>query len=227
MHHHTLPEILTSYITSLRNHQPHGPYHLGGWSAGGVLAYAIAQRLLLEGEEISTLHFIDSPPPTKGLDRLPDRFFDHCSDVGIFGKELLDDGKGKEKTKVPDWLMPHFRATIELLHEYVAEPMNESESKKMKVTIVWAGTSPFDEGKYAPLPTATAMEQNGDGDGENEGMKFLTQKRRDFGPGDWAELFPGGELEVHVVEGEHHFSMMRGEGAGRLVGFLRRGLGVE
>lgn len=176
-----------------------------------------------EGEEVASLQFLDSPPPTRGLDRLPERFFDHCSSVGIFGNELMAEGPAASATtkpKVPDWLMPHFRATIELLHEYVAQPMSACD-KQPKVTLVWAGSSAFDDGKYAPLPTQTSD------DPDTDGMKFLTQQRDDFGAGEWADLFPDNQINVHVVENEHHFSMMRGDGAVRLVEFMRQALGTE
>ena len=221
----TLPEVLSSYIAALRRHQPHGPYHLGGWSAGGIIAYAVAQELMADGEEVASLQLIDSPPPTRGLDRLPDRFFDHCSQVGIFGTELFGEGKTAAEPKVPDWLMPHFRATIELLHDYHAPPMpvDYPNAKKPQVTLIWAGTSPFDGERYAPLPSATKSTDPTDQD--TEGMKFLTKPREDFGPGEWADLFPGNEVHVSVIDGEHHFSMMRGEGAVKLGQVLRDTLG--
>lgn len=212
-----LDEIVASYIESLRRYQPHGPYHLAGWSAGGVLAYAVAQDLMSTGEEIATLTLIDSPPPTDGLDRLPRRFFDHCSAVGIFGGEM---NSINPRSKLPEWLMPHFEATIELLHEYRAPLMPlDSPFSPRKVTVIWAGGCAFG-GKYAPLPPAQMQ------GGDTEGMKFLTEQRSDFGPGKWTDLFPGQQIEVRVVEGEHHFSMMRGKGAQQLGGFMRTALGL-
>jgi pimeloyl-ACP methyl ester carboxylesterase len=215
----TLSEIVASYIESLRRHQPRGPYHLAGWSAGGILAYAVAQNLISTGEEIATLTLIDSPPPNEGLDRLPRRFFDHCSAVGIFGEEMSAINPSKERAKLPDWLMPHFEATIDLLHHYHAPPMAGKTDSLGKVTIIWAGGCAFGD-KYAPLPAAQ-MESE-----DTEGMKFLTEQRTDFGPGKWAELFSGKQVNVDVVENEHHFSMMRGRGGEELVRYLRKALGV-
>ncbi|KAK3713685.1 Non-reducing polyketide synthase ctb1 [Vermiconidia calcicola] len=212
MYNHSLSDVLQSYLAGLRDRQPHGPYHLGGWSAGGILAYAIAQELLAAGEEVATITLIDSPPPNKGLDRLPDRFFDHCNNVGLFGVEMQ---RGSAATKVPDWLMPHFRASIELLHDYHAPPMRAAAIQKTKVTIVWAGECAFDGVRYDHLPSAT------DGDDDTEGMKFLTERRQDRGPGEWADLFPGVKIGTHTVEGEQHFSMMRDRGAQKLVEIVR------
>ncbi|KAF2211538.1 hypothetical protein CERZMDRAFT_42949 [Cercospora zeae-maydis SCOH1-5] len=214
---HTLPEVIASYIEGIRGRQPHGPYHLGGWSAGGILAYAVAQELIAAGEEISTLLLIDSPSPIKGLDRLPTRFFDHCTNVGLFGTELSR-GSGVP-SKTPEWLMPHFRASIELLHDYHAPPMKPGH--KTKVMLIWAGECAFDGVRYAHLPPSA-----GDTDEDTEGMKFLTEKRKDFGPTEWEKLFPGNDVVARVVESEHHFSMMRDAGARILVEHMREGLGI-
>lgn len=215
----TLPEIVTSYIESLRRHQPRGPYHLAGWSAGGILAYAIAQKLMSTGEEIATLTLIDSPPPTNGLDRLPRRFFDHCNAVGIFGEEMNATNITKERSKLPNWLMPHFEATIELLHDYLAPPMPRHSNSPRKISVIWAGECAFG-GKYAPFPSASIEGE------DTEGMKFLTEQRTDFGPDKWSYLFPGKHIEVDVIEGEHHFSMMRGKGGEQLGILIRKALGI-
>ena len=48
------------YLKAIREHQPHGPYHLGGWSVGGVIAYEMARRLEQAGEEVDALVLFDS-----------------------------------------------------------------------------------------------------------------------------------------------------------------------
>lgn len=206
-----LHEILEAYLQALRKHQPHGPYHLGGWSAGGILAFAAAQELMAAGEDVATLLLIDSPDPSHGLDRLPQRFFDHCAKVGIFGSEMT------ETKTVPPWLVPHFEATIDLLHDYRPLPISRS-AKMPHVNIIWAGECALDGVRYAKLPKEQADDR------DTEGMKFLTERRQDFGPGGWANLFPGADIKVEVAEEEHHFSLMRNDGAERLAGFIRKAM---
>ena len=215
MYDHSLEEVLQSYVAGVKGRQAHGPYHLGGWSAGGILAYAVAQELLADGEEVASITLIDSPPPNKGLDRLPDRFFDHCTNVGLFGTEM----QRGAAAKVPEWLMPHFRASIELLHDYHAPPMCSIDVQKTQVTVIWAGECAFDGERYAKLPEATFDDEDG------EGMKFLSERRKDFGPGEWADLFPGAKISTHVVDGEQHFSMMRDRGAQKLMEIMREAFG--
>ena len=40
------------YLAEMRRRQPHGPYIIGGWSAGGVVAYEVATQLLAIGETV-------------------------------------------------------------------------------------------------------------------------------------------------------------------------------
>ncbi|SEG80937.1 amino acid adenylation domain-containing protein [Thermomonospora echinospora] len=59
-----LPESVNAmaadYLERIREVQPHGPYHLAGWSLGGLVAYEIACRLQAAGEDVGLLVLIDS-----------------------------------------------------------------------------------------------------------------------------------------------------------------------
>jgi amino acid adenylation domain-containing protein len=56
-------EMAASYIEALRSRQSHGPYFLGGWSLGGVLAFEMARQLQERGEAIALLALMDSWAP--------------------------------------------------------------------------------------------------------------------------------------------------------------------
>ncbi|WP_330180111.1 non-ribosomal peptide synthase/polyketide synthase [Nocardia sp. NBC_01503] len=56
----TVEELAERYIRELRGVQPHGPYHLLGWSLGGLIAYEIAVRLRAAGETVDLLALLDS-----------------------------------------------------------------------------------------------------------------------------------------------------------------------
>jgi oxalate---CoA ligase len=59
---------------TLQSVQPHGPYMLGGWCFGGVVAFELARQLEASGEEVSMLALFDSrnllPTGDRGLRRL-------------------------------------------------------------------------------------------------------------------------------------------------------------
>jgi len=48
--HTTLEEIAAFYLSEIRKLQPKGPYCLGGYCFGGIVAYEMAQQLLRQGE---------------------------------------------------------------------------------------------------------------------------------------------------------------------------------
>ena len=61
--HRTIPEMAAHYITEIRRKQPSGPYFIGGYSGGGVVAFEMAKQLVAQGERIGALIFIDSVAP--------------------------------------------------------------------------------------------------------------------------------------------------------------------
>src|SRR5207253_11167405 len=61
--HASVETMAADYIEALRIIQPTGPYRLGGWSLGGVVAFEMAQQLQRQGESISVLALIDSVSP--------------------------------------------------------------------------------------------------------------------------------------------------------------------
>ncbi|MFC4373473.1 amino acid adenylation domain-containing protein [Nocardia halotolerans] len=48
------------YLEHIRAVQPEGPYHLLGWSLGGVIAHAMAVQLQEDGEQVALLGMLDS-----------------------------------------------------------------------------------------------------------------------------------------------------------------------
>ncbi|NUU24091.1 MAG: non-ribosomal peptide synthetase, partial [Streptomycetaceae bacterium] len=59
----TFEELAADYLARVRRVQPHGPYHLLGWSFGGEMAYALASLLQEAGEEVRFLAVLDAEPP--------------------------------------------------------------------------------------------------------------------------------------------------------------------
>ncbi|WP_337661786.1 non-ribosomal peptide synthetase [Actinoalloteichus sp. AHMU CJ021] len=64
----SIEEMADDYLAQIRTVRPHGPYHLLGWSFGGVVAHAIATRLQADGEEVGLLALLDSYPVTATIE---------------------------------------------------------------------------------------------------------------------------------------------------------------
>jgi thioesterase domain-containing protein len=61
-----LEEMAARYLDALSAVQPAGPYRLGGWSMGGVVAYEMARQLAAKGEAVETLLLVDAAVPGTG-----------------------------------------------------------------------------------------------------------------------------------------------------------------
>lgn len=59
-----IEDMAAYYIKSLRTVQPQGPYCIGGWSFGGLVAFEMAQQLIASGQEVSLLAIIDTSSPS-------------------------------------------------------------------------------------------------------------------------------------------------------------------
>ncbi|HVT16281.1 MAG TPA: amino acid adenylation domain-containing protein [Thermoanaerobaculia bacterium] len=83
----TLEAMAERYVAALRAIQPRGPYRLGGWSMGGVAAFAMACQLRQAGEEVEILALIDSYAPGHpgGVGRAP---LDEAAVRALFARDL-------------------------------------------------------------------------------------------------------------------------------------------
>jgi len=61
--HSRIEDMATDYIDAIRAVQPEGPYLLGGWSMGGVVAFDMAQQLHAQGQRVALLALLDARIP--------------------------------------------------------------------------------------------------------------------------------------------------------------------
>jgi amino acid adenylation domain-containing protein len=60
IHHSTIPSMAAHYVRQMRQVQPQGPYFLGGYSFGGVVAFEMAHQLYAVDQEVALLVLFDS-----------------------------------------------------------------------------------------------------------------------------------------------------------------------
>ncbi|MFB7717229.1 amino acid adenylation domain-containing protein [Nocardia sp. NPDC056100] len=59
-HARSIDDFAERYAREIRRLQPEGPYHLLGWSFGGLIAHAVAAKLKAAGAEIGVLTLLDA-----------------------------------------------------------------------------------------------------------------------------------------------------------------------
>jgi thioesterase domain-containing protein len=88
----TIEAMATHYITELRTVQPHGPYVLGGWSLGGIVAFEMAHQLQTQGETVARLILIDTFRPNPA--------FAAVDDEATLLRRFLADVQGQREAKL-------------------------------------------------------------------------------------------------------------------------------
>ncbi|KAK3301404.1 polyketide synthase [Chaetomium fimeti] len=190
--------MATKFIDEMKHRQPEGPYSLAGWSAGGVIAFEIVYQLVTAGEEVANLIIIDAPCPVT-IEPLPQGLHAWFASIGLLGE-------GNDK-KIPEWLLPHFSASITALSTYDARPI--PKEKCPRVMAIWC------EDGVCHLPTDPRPEPYPKGH-----ALFLLDNRTDFGPNRWEEYLDINRMQFRHMPG-NHFSMIHGNLAKILQGFLQ------
>ena len=71
-HFATFEEMVMTYVQTIRQRQPHGPYALAGYSFGAPVAFEVAKSLEAQGERVAFLGCLDGAPyigdPSNPLD---------------------------------------------------------------------------------------------------------------------------------------------------------------
>ncbi|KAL2115614.1 hypothetical protein VTJ04DRAFT_9869 [Mycothermus thermophilus] len=193
--------IARKYIEEIKRRKPHGPYSLAGWSAGGVIAYEIIYQLIKAGDVVENFIIIDAPSPDT-IEPLPEGLHAWFASVGLLGE---DGGK-----KIPEWLLPHFSASITALGAYKPDPLPKGKSPK--VLTVWCEDGVCktpDDPRPEPYPKGHAL--------------FLLDNRTDFGPNKWDELIEPEKMVFKHMPG-NHFTMMHGKLAKQLEAYIKEAL---
>ena len=184
------------YLEEVMRRQPKGPYILGGWSAGGVVAYEVTRQLsdlakTNPGKNwfVEKLILIDSPCPIR-LEPLPARLHHFFDEIGLLGT-----GTGK----TPNWLLPHFEYSIKALTAYRPELKSISDFDAPPTLLIWATEGVCGKpGDPKPPPQKD----------DPKSMKWLLENRKDFGPNGWDTLLGGENCKMVQVVG-NHFTMMK------------------
>ncbi|MEP0870628.1 amino acid adenylation domain-containing protein [Trichocoleus desertorum AS-A10] len=209
----SIEQMASHYIQAIRAVQPRGPYHLGGWSFGGLVAFEMAQQLRQAGHEVALLALLDTLAPlpsnqpslweswrfliTTVLKSLPSFGLDYfrlliASLLKTFGarRSRLNQIRSKTLRSAPSRLPPD--SQLRLLKELALSPMlrifyANSQAVQRYIPRIYSG----------PITLFKSS--------QFKGSKPLSQAKDDFLG--WHSLTTT-EIKTHVIPGDH-FSILK------------------
>ncbi|MEU6578109.1 amino acid adenylation domain-containing protein [Streptomyces sp. NPDC046805] len=177
-----------TYLAEIRKVQPHGPYRLGGWSFGGMVAFEMASRLVDSGERVDLLCAVDATPPH------PDLMTHLLARHGAY-ERLVELTKAAMATGRP-WPTPAYEEALKATLVECELPAQLLDAGGVSILRLVRVTTAIRRAMARYRPTAYPGELKlflaDDG--------FEVELERDLAA-DWAAL--AGKVEVHRVPGEH------------------------
>ena len=197
----SIEEMASIFVRKIRLIQPHGPYLIGGWSAGSVYAYEVAHRLTRQGDAILALVIIDMRAPSL----IPTAIVtpDFVDKLGTFeginrARDLPADLSVKEKA--------HLMATCRALSRYDA-PGFAPDRRPRQSIVIWArrGLDSRQDASVAEmcrpgLDIGKPLDQMDLSDFERYFNSWFYGRREQFGTNGWETLL-GDDISVHDVDG--------------------------
>jgi thioesterase domain-containing protein len=120
-HPETIEDLAALYVDAIRTVRADGPYHLGGWSLGGVIAFEMARQLTELGATVASLSLIDSYTPDAAR-RVAGALDDEAALRAAFAGELAAAGGDGMDGDTWDALFARFKANVRAMNSYQPKP---------------------------------------------------------------------------------------------------------
>jgi thioesterase domain-containing protein len=209
-----IEEMAAHYIEAIRSVQPTGPYLLGGWSFGGVVAFEMARQLNRQGQTAHVTMF-DTWAPAPGRKRVEggfstsDLLVRFITDIaGISSKELPVDHEVLRRLDAQEQLRC-------ILEQAVMRKILPADMGVAQLALLFEvfernarAFQAYSPASLEPGSRAILFRATGGKDEALDGPML-----------GWDELLRG-QLEVHDVSGDH-YTMLAGPNARELAGQLR------
>ncbi len=185
-------ELAAHYLADVRALQPEGPYAIGGWSSGAMIAFEMAAQAEAAGEKVAELYLLDGPAPVR---------HDHLSDEQLLLWFLEDLALGIPVARLHGErfeglpLDGQLRKAAELLPELELDLVPLVSTFEVFRDTIVAGTR-YQPGTIAADVTVVRVEQ----DVVDEFSRHPDRHESDWG---WRR-FTTGRMRCVRVPGTHH-----------------------
>ena len=138
----TIEEMAEVYISLIKLVQKTGPYLLGGWSFGGIVAYEMGQQLTSQGEKVENIILIDVRVPINNLEinfsGEEDSEHNHLNqkekiareEDDLYLKPIMDQNLHMNKEMMCNYKIKKYKGNLTLI-----KALDENTNKKLTTSI--------------------------------------------------------------------------------------------
>ncbi|WP_350304366.1 amino acid adenylation domain-containing protein, partial [Photorhabdus viridis] len=203
----TMEEQATRMISLMKAVQPEGPYRLCGYSSGGILAYAIAERLLYAGETVNFLGGIDTPAPHYflGKEAIQPKYHFFTELARQSGEQCTEEVAALYR-RIDELSLVQFIAAAQELALYPANLSSDLIAKRWEQIERYAQIVR----EYEPQALAVTLHQFYAIE-PSPSVSFVTDEKPEslnIEPSlGWAQVMPDSSLQLIAISGDH-FSLL-------------------
>ncbi|MEC4813297.1 MAG: amino acid adenylation domain-containing protein [Scytonema sp. PMC 1069.18] len=192
-----IEDMAALYIKEIQTIQPNGPYYLGGYSLGGVIAFEMAQQLHQQGEQVGLLAMIDSCRPGF-YKRIPlyKRSLLHLSNILQQGPNYLVEKAVSWTRWINNNLTKRFRRYLNV-NQYLSDVVKHLSETDEHLNIMDTNEKALSEYNFCVYPHRLTLLRTDDENRDDEATGVVYDPQ--FG---WGEVVSGG-VDVHYVPGSH------------------------
>jgi thioesterase domain-containing protein len=201
--------MAATYLKDLRAVQPEGPWLLGGWSLGGLVAWEMAKTLREQGGEVDLLVLIDTPAPGRVTGQ-PLLDLDEISDIDLVVYHLVPelDPAAAEALRTEAARLNDLEAVLQAAQRLGALPEGIGTAQVQALLRTFRANARA-ASRYEPRPY----------DGRILLIRATESVSRLDSQLGWGDLFAG-EREILDAEGDH-YTILQGEAVYALARTLR------
>jgi amino acid adenylation domain-containing protein len=190
----SLDAMAAHYVECIRAAQPSGPYLIGGWSFGGLVAFEMARQLTAAGAEVALLAILDSGTPE--MEREFERRSDDAALLAILAHEMYLPVVATELRQLEPEQRLHFVADYMNRAGLIFDDAPEVVRRQLEIFKYRnRATLNYDPGPYAGAISLFVAGDRQPDEEEAEALPDLIEG--------WRKLALGG-LDVFSVPGAHH-----------------------
>ncbi|KAE8331373.1 hypothetical protein BDV39DRAFT_189789 [Aspergillus sergii] len=187
----SIEELAATYVAEIKRRQPEGPYMVGGYSIGGVLALEAVRQLLEYGNEVERMFLIDTPCPAFACS-MPDALVEFLNSINRFG--VMSEDEVQENKRGCPLSSYHFTLSRQQLSIY---QVSRLPGRNVPRVVLFSAKEGVDKQDEVVRPEVLPAEQ--------QLVDWFLNDRAHGELSEWDKILEN--VKVVLVDG-NHFSMM-------------------
>lgn len=187
--HKTVEDIAAEFLADIRQIQKSGPYYIGGYSFGGLVAYEMIQQLLKNGEQAGGLVLIDTVVPHRYKRSLKKLFLTRLSNL-----------LSKEPSHIVKYLK--IRKNSQMFQKQLPDNNNELFKKRFDLVAKCNHEAGLAY-KFAPIDTNVLYVKSA----YRIPKHLNSQEYRYHETNEWDNLIASDRLDIRFVQ-THHYELL-------------------